>query len=418
MVCIKPVLKAYVHGNGAGQSPFFFHSKVIESSSMVYIELKKIYRQNEQRFINILNHIRNNEILEEDLKVLNGRFRVDPIPGKKYITLTSHNYKADRINTEELRKLSSPLYEFKGTIEGDFPEKTLPTEINLQIKEGAQVMFLRNDKSEERRYYNGKLATVIQVSNQSIRVAIEDSGHELDLEKETWENIRYSYNPAEEKIDEEKLGSFSQYPIRLAWAITIHKSQGLTFENAIIDAGDSFAPGQVYVALSRCVSLDGLILHSQIDPGCISTHDAVISFAEKETEQTELEKLLQQERHVFANAMLIKTFDFSTLSDAIEDHSNKVRGKTYAHIESAIPFVIQLSSKFNELEKVSDKFATQLAALLKENDPDKIKERVSKAITYFTGELNGWISMFEEEREKLKKAKKVKKYFIRKVFVF
>lgn len=393
------------------QSPFFFHSKVIETSPMVYIELKKIYRQNEQRFIDILNHIRNNEIVDDDLKILEGRFQAEPIAGKKYITLTSHNYKADKINSEELRKLTSSLYEFKGTIEGDFPEKTLPTDINLQIKEGAQVMFLRNDKSEDRRYYNGKLATVIRVNSQSIRVAMSDSGHEIDLEKETWENIRYSYNAAEEKIDEEKLGSFSQYPIRLAWAITIHKSQGLTFENAIIDAGDSFAPGQVYVALSRCVSLDGLILHSRIDPNCISTHEAVISFAEKETKETELQKLLEQERNVFANAMLLKTFDFSLLSEEIEDHSKKVHGKTYEHVGSAIAFVIQLSTKLNDLEKVAGKFTAQLAGLLKENDHDKIKERVSKAIEYFTTELNTWLVLFEEEREKLKKAKKVKKYF-------
>jgi hypothetical protein len=392
------------------KSPFFFDSKALTQSSLIYLELKKIYRQNEQRFIDILNRIRNNQVVEEDLKTLNDRYRVEPYPDKKYITLTSHNYKADRINTEELNKLSGKPFEFKGAIEGEFPEKALPTDINLHLKVGAQVMFLRNDKSEEKRYYNGKLATVVKIDKEGVRVLMNEQGDELLLEKETWENIKYSYNPVDEKIDEEKLGSFSQYPVRLAWAITIHKSQGLTFEHAIIDAGDSFAPGQVYVALSRCVSLDGLILHSRIDPNCISTHEAVIEFSNSEKKEDELGRVLMEEKNVYRNATLVNTFDLSTMVDVFDDHLDKMRGKTYSHLESAVPFAVTIVRKLAELQTVAVKFKGQLEQLLKENDLDKIKERSGKAIEYFSAAMTQWLPLFDDEMSEVRKLKKAKKY--------
>jgi hypothetical protein len=392
------------------KSPFFFDSQALTRSSMVYIELKKIYRQNEQRFIDILNRIRNNEVVEEDLKILNDRFRVEPYPDKKYITLTSHNYKADKINNEEIKKLSGKAHEFKGAIEGEFPDKALPTDINMLLKEGAQVMFIRNDKSEERRYFNGKLATITRIDKEGVKVSMNDGGKELQLEKETWENIRYSYNHDEEKIDEEKLGSFSQYPVRLAWAITIHKSQGLTFENAIIDAGDSFAPGQVYVALSRCVSLDGLILHSRIDPNCISTHEAVIAFAESETKESELEKVLVEEKNVYQNTTLLNTFDLSNTIDFFEEHIDRMQGKTFQHLPGAVSFGVGIKKRLLELQLVAIKFKGQLEQLLKENDLIKIKDRSAKAIEYFSQTMTPLLPLFDDELEHVKKLKKVKKY--------
>ncbi|HEY0770249.1 MAG TPA: helicase, partial [Sphingobacteriaceae bacterium] len=392
------------------RSPFFFDSRALTQSSLVYLELKKIYRQNEQRFSEILNRIRNNQVGDEDLKTLNSRYRVEPDPSRKYITLTSHNYKADKINTDELQKLPGKVHEFRGTVEGEFPEKTLPTEINMLLKVGSQVMFIRNDKSEERRYYNGKLATIVKIDKDGVRVAMNDGGEELQLEKEIWENIRYSYNAIEGKIDEEKLGSFSQYPIRLAWAITIHKSQGLTFQNAIIDAGDSFAPGQVYVALSRCVSLEGMILHSKIDPNCISTHDAVIEFSARERKEEELQAILTQEKNVFRNATLVGTFDLSGLVDIFQDHLSRMRGKTYEHISSAVPFAVAAEKKLFDLQLVSVKFKGQLEQLLKENDLEKIKERAGKAIDYFSSAMTTWLPLFDEEMANVKKQKKTKKY--------
>lgn len=399
------LLKAYY------KSPFFFHAKVIEQKPPVYLELKKIYRQNEQRFIEVLNRVRNNQTTQSDLDILNARYKAERVQGKKYITLTSHNHKADRINQEALAALPGKMYEFKGTIEGDFPEKALPTEITLQLKEGAQVMFIRNDKSEERRFFNGKIATVKKISDAGIQVVFDESGDELLLEKETWNNIRYSYNAVDEKIDEEKLGAFSQYPVRLAWAITIHKSQGLTFEHAIIDAGESFAPGQVYVALSRCVSLEGIVLHSRIEPRSISTHAEVISFTKNEIDEGNLSQMLQQEKYVFLNTLLLETFDLQNLVDTLANYLAFVQGKRLLNVDDAVLLARNLLSKAEVLQNVSAKFKVQLEDLLKDNDLTKLKERVTKAIDYFTkGLTEELILPLDSHISSLKGVKKVKKY--------
>jgi nucleoside-triphosphatase THEP1 len=392
-------------------SPFFFHSKAVTSSPPVYIELKKIYRQNEERFIDILNRIRNNEATSDDLNVLNKRFGAEPVVDKKYITLTSHNYKADRINQEQLKKLSGKAFDYKGSIDGDFPDKALPTDISLQLKVGAQVMFIRNDKSNERRYFNGKLATVSQISEKEIRVEMNDGSEELQLEKETWDNIRYSYNQDEDRIDEEKLGSFSQYPIRLAWAITIHKSQGLTFEYAIIDAGESFAPGQVYVALSRCVSLDGVILHSKIDTRAISTHQEVIDFARAEKDEADLRTNLEQQKHLYVHARLLDTFDLESIAERIENFIGYTNQKKFAKKDSAVADLRTILRQAQEQQTVAMKFRPQLETLLKEQDIQKLKERVTKAFEYFSSSITDTLlNSLDELMLSLKTEKKIKKY--------
>ena len=393
------------------QSPFFFHSKAVEQAPPVYIELKKIYRQSQQSFIDILNRIRNDEATREDLETLNARSKGELQSGQKYITLTTHNYKADKINADELEKLEEKIFEFKGVVEGDFPDKTLPTDSILQLKVGAQVMFIRNDKSEERRYYNGKLATVTKIDKAGIRVALADSEDELLLEQETWNNIRYSYNHQEESIDEEKLGSFTQYPIRLAWAITIHKSQGLTFQNAIIDAGDSFAPGQVYVALSRCTSLDGLIVRSNILPSSISTDPLVIDFARKEAGETELTRLLEREKLEFQHLQLTKTFDLQKLSDSIGNYVQYLQGKQLPDIEQAVSNARDMLRHAVELQNVALKFQQQMKTLLRDEQDDKLRERVSKAIAYFSKSLTEQVlDPLEKHIVSLKGFKKIKQY--------
>ncbi|MCC7029321.1 MAG: AAA family ATPase, partial [Chitinophagaceae bacterium] len=223
------------------QSPFFFHAKVFEQTTPVFIELKKIYRQNEQHFIDILNNLRNNDLTVSDYEILNSRY--DPTfrpDDNKYITLTSHNVKADAINAEELEKIKDRSHEFRGEIKGDFSDKQLPTDLVLKLKVGAQVMFIKNDSSGQGRYYNGKIAIVDKIERNTILVRFPETNDLLEIEKETWENISYTHNENTNKVDEKVMGSFSQYPLRLAWAITIHKSQGLTFTHAIIDAGSSF----------------------------------------------------------------------------------------------------------------------------------------------------------------------------------
>ncbi|HEU5147999.1 MAG TPA: helix-turn-helix domain-containing protein [Chryseosolibacter sp.] len=392
------------------ESPFFFHAKAIAEAPPVYVELKKIYRQSQQDFIDILNRIRNAQATRGDLVRLNGLMGAQQKPGEKYITLTSHNLKADRINADELNKLPGASRQFKGVVEGDFPEKTLPTEVMLELKVGAQVMFIRNDKSEERRYYNGKLATVTRIE-EAVYVELADSGEEIELEQETWTNIRYSYNKLEERIDEEKLGSFTQYPIRLAWAITIHKSQGLTFQHAIIDAGDSFAPGQVYVALSRCTSLEGLILRSAIHPSSISTDPLVLEFATKASREEELTAMLQKDKRDYQNALLAKTFDFDRLVDAVRNYVQYLPVRQIPELAEAISRARTMLHQIEEQQKVALKFQQQMLDLLAADDEAKLTERVSKAIGYFSKSLSdSLLTPLDDHIAALKRVKKIKKY--------
>lgn len=392
-------------------SPFFFHSRVVEQSPPLYIELKKIYRQSQQEFIDILNRIRNDEATDKDLRTLNARRSAEPLPDRKYITLTTHNHKADRINADEIQKLSGEPFQFKGSVTGDFPEKTLPTDVNLALKEGAQVMFIRNDKSEERRFYNGKLATIKKIEGDEIRVALAESEEELVLEKETWDNIRYSYNAEKESIDEEKLGSFTQYPIRLAWAITIHKSQGLTFTHAIIDAGDSFAPGQVYVALSRCTSLDGLILRSKIVPSSISTDPLVLEFARKEADAESLRRILHREKLEYRNEQLKKSFDLDNLHGAFTAYVQFLRGRQIPNPRDTAANARVMLARIAELQQVVVKFQHQMNELLKSEQEAILAERVTKAVRYFTKSITDEIlAPLDAHLVSLKGAKKVRKY--------
>ncbi len=220
-------------------SPFFFDAQVIRQAPPVYLELNKIYRQNEAEFIRILNNIRNNRMEPEDLERLHDYYQPEFMAPSNdhYITLTSHNAKADNINREELGKLRGHQHTFEATVTGEFNDKAFPAEKMLTLKDGAQVMLIKNDKGEARRYYNGKIGVIKKITEEKILISFPDDPDDLTLEKETWKNIRYNYNKEKDKIVEEELGTFSQYPIRLAWAITIHKSQGLTFEKAVIDAG-------------------------------------------------------------------------------------------------------------------------------------------------------------------------------------
>ena len=392
-------------------SPFFFHSKAVEQAPPVYIELKKIYRQSQQTFIDILNRIRNAEARPGDLATLNALMNAQPKEGHKYITLTTHNHKADKINAEELRRLSGKSFEFKGVVEGDFPDKTLPTDTLLQLKEGAQVMFIRNDKSEDRRYYNGKIATVTKIDSEGIWVLPADSEDEILLEQETWTNIRYSYNQQEERIDEEKLGSFTQYPIRLAWAITIHKSQGLTFQHAIIDAGESFSPGQVYVALSRCTSLDGVILRSHIHPSSIATDPLVREFARREAPESDLQDILEKEKREFQNAELAKTFDLKKVTDLLQNYVDYLPGRQIPSSKEAMVNARAVLHAAVELQKVALKFQNQMMELLASGEEVKLGERVQKGIEYFNKSLTTLILIpLDEHLGKLKGIKKVGKY--------
>lgn len=284
------------------ESPYFFSAKVIKQNKPLYIELKKIYRQSDQDFIDLLNRIRVNQVADSELRLLNSKVNTTFVPEKdsKYIILATHNRIVDTTNITKLEELTTPLKTFEARVTGVFPDNQFPTDKMLSIKVGAQVMFIKNDtgkydideesgertvRQNRRRYYNGKIARIKAIDEKGITVALSDT-EQMILEKETWKNVRFKWNDEFGRVEEEEIGTFTQYPIKLAWAITVHKSQGLTFENVIADLGAAFAPGQVYVALSRCTSFNGLVLKTRIDNGAIKTDPEVIRFATNETPST------------------------------------------------------------------------------------------------------------------------------------
>jgi len=398
------------------ESPFFFHSQAARQMPPLYIELKKIYRQSDPQFIDLLNRVRNNNITREDLQVLNSRYegRYTPPASENYITLSTHNYKADAVNASELDKLPGKLHRFQGSIEGDFSDKSLPTEMELRLKEGAQVIFIKNDLDQERRYYNGKLAVVSKIRGEEITVTFPDSKNELTLEKETWRNIRYTLNRETEKVEEEAIGSFTQYPIRLAWAITIHKSQGLTFHKAVLDAGNSFAAGQVYVALSRCSTFEGLVLQSRITLDSISTDPRVIEFAQKEQAANELEALLVHEQQRYWAEQLGSVFNFSQVIEALESFKEGFKEKKLQQAKSAFMMANQLLIVAHEKQEVARKFQPELirlAASVPDHGVAVLTIRMQKAIEYFSKALlEEMLTPIKEHEDSLRKSAKAKKH--------
>lgn len=398
------------------ESPFFFHAKVIESCPPTYLELRKIYRQSDRDFINILNNVRNNTLKKEDLALLNQYYQPDFKPEKKgeYITLTTHNAKADIINQKELQKLPGVLHTFDAHIDGEFNERSYPAESRLQLKEGAQIMFIRNDKGEERRYYNGKLGTIKSIKGDEITIVFPDNTTTLVLEKEEWKNIRYHYDKEQDQIVEEELGTFIQYPIRLAWAITIHKSQGLTFNKAIIDAGQSFAPGQVYVALSRLTSLDGLVLFSRIRENCISTDAQANAFAATAQEEGTLQQALKEEQQRYTHDFLLSTFDWEKIVSHTKAFYEAMETRKIPMLEEAKSLTKELLEHSRAHQNIAETFRKKLQHLLIEADKNGyqyIHERISAANKYFSDTLyNDLFVPLEKHFEEIKGKSRVKKY--------
>lgn len=398
------------------RSQFFFDAQVLLQSPPLYLELKKIYRQSDADFIQVLNNIRNNQVQDSDLELLHQFYKPDFKPQKdgEYITLTTHNAKADIINQKELLKLKTPIHNFHAQIDGDFNENAFPAESQLQLKEGAQIMFIKNDKGEERRYYNGKIGTIKKIKGDEIIVTFPDEEAELKIEKEIWKNIKYNYNKEEDKVYEEEIGSFIQYPLRLAWAITIHKSQGLTFKKAIIDAGSSFAAGQVYVALSRLTSLEGLVLYSKINKNAISTDELANEFSSHELAENTLEQRLKEHQKEYIHNLLIEVFNWQLLVTTFSNFKVSLDSRRIPFVEEAKTLAESLNEKVLSQQKIADNFSKKLRNMLLEVDQSGysyINERVQAAGKYFKDALyKDFFAAVEAHYDLAKKKPKVKKY--------
>ena len=296
-------------------SAFFFHSKALAATRYVAIELKHVYRQQDREFVDLLNRVRENRVDAAVLGMLNRRY----VPGFKpsddegYITLTTHNHQAQRINDVKMAELSTRAYSFKAEVKDNFPTYSYPTEETLVLKQGAQVMFVKNDSSPEKRYYNGKIGKITAINDRSIEVVGKEDGLKIQVTPEEWTNTRYTLDEETREITETVEGTFKQYPLKTAWAITIHKSQGLTFERAIVDANAAFAHGQVYVALSRCKTFEGLVLSSPVTVRSLVSDGAIDEFV-REAEQKEPNKEeLQQARQSYFRELLLEQFDYETI---------------------------------------------------------------------------------------------------------
>ena len=384
-------------------SPFFFDSLVLKEFPPVYVELEKIYRQNEQKFIDVLNGVRNNQLDEAGRQLLHTRYLPDFQPKKEegYVTLTTHNHKADSINYSELNKLKEATYTFKAEIKGEFSEKSYPADAELNLKTGAQVMFIKNDVNKDRRYFNGKLGVVDEIGADLIVVKANDDGQKIKVSKETWKNIRYSLNTKSGEMEEEELGSFTQYPLRLAWAITIHKSQGLTFQKLIIDAGSSFAAGQVYVALSRCTSLQGLVLHSRISPQSVFTDTRINSWGSRRQASELLEPQLQEAKHLYQGSLLIELFNLQPIIKAVDALQKVVADHPRSFNAEAGPYVENLKETIMGLDSVAAKFLIQLKMFLRHpqmpSENEGLQERIQKAASYFAEQLQGLAAFVKDK---------------------
>lgn len=399
-------------------SPFFFDAKVLREQPPVLLELNKIYRQSDQIFIDILNNIRNNCCTPQQLDVLNGYYKPDFVAPstEAYITLTTHNNRADTINKQELATLLGKPVVLKAKVANDFPESLYPAELELELKLGAQVMFIRNDSGEERRYYNGKIGYVkhIDSAGDSLIVEFKDGSETVEVKREEWENIRYSYDKSQDKVEEEVLGTFAQFPLRLAWAITIHKSQGLTFDRAIIDAGASFAAGQVYVALSRLRALGGLVLHSRIPPHSIRTDHQVTDFSSNTIAENEIAPLLEASQRNYIGQLLLQTFRWDRIVEAAKTQRTDLAARNIADQEEAMRFIDAVCLACEAMMEVANKFRNQLNSLLNKDgqaDYPLIYERIGKATAWFVPRIdNQLIDVLELHISSWATKKRTKKY--------
>lgn len=379
------------------KNAFFFSSQAYQKCNAVTIELKHIYRQKNPVFIDILNQIRNNQLSIASADELNKRHQPNFIPNENdgYISLTTHNNKANQTNIKELEKLKGKTRTYKASVKGNFPEHLYPNKDQLKLKVGAQVMFIKNDSSPDKLYFNGKIGKVISLKKDEVVVSCPDDDFNISTKPELWENIKYTVNSGTKDITEDKIGSYTQIPLRLAWSITIHKSQGLTFEKAIIDADGAFAHGQTYVALSRCKSLEGLVLKNKITSNQIISDTNVVAFNKEAEVNQPNDEVLQESKKTYQLDLISEVFNFYEFLypiNRILDIFYKNRGSIEGNIEMPLT---TMKKSITNLLKVSTSFNFQLASIGNStNIPESnslLQDRFIRAVTYFNDQIKSSI---------------------------
>ncbi len=380
------------------EGPYFFQARIFRELRPVYIELDHVFRQTNIEFVEILNQVRNNTLTPESLQLLNSRVVVHnqlPIPPKGanfQITLSTHNNKVDAINQREMDLLDGKVYSYQATVKDTFPESMFPMEQTLSLKVGARVMFVKNDSSQEKLYYNGKLGVVTSLSKDAINVICED-GTVVDVHKETWENIRYTSEMGSDMVESEVIGSFTHYPLRLAWAITIHKAQGLTFDNVVIDAAEAFAAGQVYVALSRCRTLEGITLLTHIPSHTLTNAREVLSFTQQQVSLDVAQQQLSIAQSEYLSVLLCSLFDFRELIDHCYALNRMIQKMTSVqnNNDDYLPAII---TSLEDLHRVGERFQQQLRQLVYQANHAKLQERLQAANGYYAPKIQEVINQF------------------------
>ncbi|RQD56943.1 HRDC domain-containing protein, partial [Desulfonatronovibrio magnus] len=373
------------------ETQYFFSSKALALTEMVCIELKNIYRQSDPVFIQVLNKVRDNCLDSSAIEILNQRYihDFDINEDQGYITLTTHNRGADQLNQARLDNLPGKEYFFEARVEGDFPEFIFPVPEVLALKKGAQVMFTRNDPGPDKLFFNGRIGIVTDISEEEIRVTCPGDSHEIQVKKMTWENIKYEVNNANNEIERRLTGEFEQYPLKLAWAITIHKSQGLTFERAIIDAGAAFAHGQVYVALSRCKTLNGMVLSTPINASSLKTDYTVINFSQSIAQNPPSTERLNVARTAFQQKQIKGCFDFSRIARQISFLIKLLRENASVITMAGIEDLQGWRASTGEIFRVSGNFQHELDGLFAKNNlPEEdthLLDRINKGSAWFQG---------------------------------
>jgi hypothetical protein len=371
------------------ETPFFFSSKALAQTHFVTIELKHIFRQSDERFIRLLNQIRDNSIDSQSLDLLKSRYKpnYEPQPEEGYILLTTHNSQANAINERKLKDLEAPSFFFHAEISGVFPEYSYPTEVDLELKPGAQVMFARNDVSRDKRFYNGKIGTIESIDEETVTVVCPN-GDVVVTEAVEWHNYAYTIDSETDEIRETLLGTFKQIPLKLAWAITIHKSQGLTFDKVVIDAHAAFAHGQVYVALSRCTSLEGVVLRTPIDIRRLHIDKQIVGFMQEVESNPPDYLVLQKAREAFQLRLLHELVDFFPLRQRMDALTKILRENEDIFGEAPYRVLKGCTQVYREeVLDVSRKFLHQIDKLLQHNSDaetnEVLQDRLKKGCSYF-----------------------------------